>query len=88
MVTKSNSSKPVTTLKVTIDAMTNPENLNRLSDEDSPCIGICTTLFDDICQGCGRTIGEVSTWVVMSSEEKKGVWARIEKEGTAVRFTR
>nr|WP_231971196.1 DUF1289 domain-containing protein [Polynucleobacter necessarius] len=21
---------------------------------DSPCIGVCTTLYDEICQGCGR----------------------------------
>ncbi len=27
---------------------------------DSPCIGVCTTLYDEICQGCGRTLGEVS----------------------------
>ena len=57
-------------------------------DIDSPCIGICSTLFDDVCQGCGRTILEVSNWVLMSNEEKQDVWERIKKEGTAVRFTR
>ena len=55
---------------------------------DSPCIGICSTLFDDVCQGCGRTILEVSNWVLMSDQEKKIVWDRITAEGTAVRFTR
>jgi len=54
---------------------------------DSPCIGICSTLFDDVCKGCGRTIIEVSNWVAMSSEEKKQVWARITNEATAMRFT-
>ncbi|MEI7530634.1 MAG: DUF1289 domain-containing protein [Betaproteobacteria bacterium] len=53
---------------------------------DSPCIGICSTLFDDICRGCGRTIIEVSTWVGMSPAEKKQVWQRITEEGTAMRF--
>ncbi len=54
---------------------------------DSPCIGICSTLFDDVCKGCGRTIIEVSNWVAMSAEEKKQVWSRIMNEATAMRFT-
>ena len=40
------------------------------ADSDSPCIGVCTTLYDEICQGCGRTLGEVSNWVFFSQEEK------------------
>jgi predicted Fe-S protein YdhL (DUF1289 family) len=55
---------------------------------DSPCIGICSTLFDEICKGCGRTALEVSNWVFMSPEEKEIVWTRIQAEGTAMRFTR
>jgi len=55
---------------------------------DSPCIGICSTLFDDVCQGCGRTAVEVSNWVFLSDEEKLSVWRRITAEGTAVRFVR
>ncbi|NYI00070.1 DUF1289 domain-containing protein [Cupriavidus plantarum] len=55
---------------------------------DSPCIGICSTLFDEICQGCGRTASEVSNWVFFSDEEKQVVWARITAEGTARRFVR
>ena len=53
-------------------------------DSDSPCIGVCTTLYDDVCQGCGRTLGEVSN----SDEEKASVWRRIRAEGTATRFQR
>lgn len=53
---------------------------------DSPCIGICSTLFDEICQGCGRTAAEVSNWVFFSDEEKQVVWERITREGTAKRF--
>ncbi|HTR10413.1 MAG TPA: DUF1289 domain-containing protein [Paraburkholderia sp.] len=53
---------------------------------DSPCIGVCSTLFDDICKGCGRTAVEVSNWVFLSDAEKRAVWERIEREGTAMRF--
>ena len=60
---------------------------NSTENVDSPCIGICSTLFDDVCKGCGRTILEVSNWVAMSPAEKKGVWERITLEGTAMRFT-
>ena len=44
---------------------------------DSPCVGICTTLFDDTCRGCGRTMGEVANWVFFSDTEKQVVWQRI-----------
>ena len=57
-------------------------------ESDSPCIGICSTLYDEICQGCGRTLAEVSNWVFMTSEEKSIVWKRIRLEGTAMRFQR
>jgi uncharacterized protein len=53
---------------------------------DSPCIGVCSTLFDDVCKGCGRTALEVANWVFMSGEEKRVVWERIQREGTAMRF--
>jgi predicted Fe-S protein YdhL (DUF1289 family) len=55
---------------------------------DSPCIGVCSTLFDDVCKGCGRTAFEVSNWVFMSDEQKAAVWERIAREGTAMRFMR
>lgn len=57
-------------------------------ESDSPCIGVCTTLYDEICQGCGRTLNEVSNWVFFSNEEKTSVWKRIREEGTASRFQR
>lgn len=57
-------------------------------ESDSPCIGVCTTLYDEICQGCGRSLYEVSNWVFLSDEEKATVWKRIRTEGTAQRFQR
>ncbi|WP_338862066.1 DUF1289 domain-containing protein [Mycetohabitans rhizoxinica] len=58
------------------------------SQPDSPCIGVCSTLFDEVCKGCGRTAEEVSNWVFMTDDEKRAVWERITRDGTAMRFTR
>jgi predicted Fe-S protein YdhL (DUF1289 family) len=55
---------------------------------DSPCIGVCSTLFDDVCKGCGRTAFEVSNWVFLGDDEKRVIWERINREGSAMRFTR
>ncbi|WP_186179992.1 DUF1289 domain-containing protein [Burkholderia gladioli] len=59
---------------------------NLHDNPDSPCIGVCSTLFDDVCKGCGRTAFEVANWVFMSEEEKAAVWERITLDGTAMRF--
>ena len=40
-----------------------------------------STLFDDICRGCGRTAMEVANWVFMTEEEKREVWIRIKAQG-------
>ncbi|KVL03831.1 DUF1289 domain-containing protein [Burkholderia cepacia] len=55
---------------------------------DSPCVGVCSTLFDDVCKGCGRTADEVSHWVFMNDEERRAIWERIRREGRAMRFRR
>jgi len=51
------------------------------STADSPCVAVCSTLFDDICRGCGRTAMEVANWVMLSDEEKQAVWQRIRAQG-------
>lgn len=48
---------------------------------DSPCVAVCSTLFDDICRGCGRTAIEVSNWVFMDEAERQAVWTRILAQG-------
>jgi uncharacterized protein len=53
---------------------------------DSPCIGVCSTLFDDECKGCGRTVAEVSNWVFLSEDEKNSIWSRIKHENRALCF--
>ncbi|TAL77723.1 MAG: DUF1289 domain-containing protein [Burkholderiaceae bacterium] len=52
-----------------------------LAVSDSPCVAICSTLYDEICRGCGRTTMEVANWVFLSDEEKQAVWVRIKAQG-------
>lgn len=59
-----------------------------MSRPDSPCIGVCTTLYDEHCKGCGRTYVEVAQWNAMTAEEQEIIWQRVEAEGTAWRFNR
>lgn len=64
--------------------MTKPEHR-----PSSPCIAICSTSQgDDVCRGCGRTFKEVCDWLVMSDDQVDAVWARIESERTALRYTK
>lgn len=53
-----------------------------------PCIAVCTTLYTERCEGCGRTYMEVARWNEMSEPEREVVWQRIEAEGTAWRFNK
>ncbi|WP_144631553.1 DUF1289 domain-containing protein [Bordetella genomosp. 13] len=48
---------------------------------DSPCVAICSTLFDEVCRGCGRTAMEVANWVFLDEQEKRVIWARIKSQG-------
>ncbi|MGZ8290611.1 MAG: DUF1289 domain-containing protein [Telluria sp.] len=54
---------------------------------DTPCVAVCSTTFDDICRGCGRSVVEVAHWVAMSTEQKERVWLRILAEGYPRRNT-
>jgi predicted Fe-S protein YdhL (DUF1289 family) len=48
---------------------------------DTPCVAVCSTTFDEVCRGCGRTYIEVAHWVSMSDEDKEKVWVRILSQG-------
>jgi predicted Fe-S protein YdhL (DUF1289 family) len=48
---------------------------------DTPCVAVCSTTFDEVCRGCGRTAWEVAQWVTMTQEEKDIVWERITVQG-------
>ena len=45
----------------------------------SPCKSLCQIdKTDGTCLGCQRTLDEIRDWMVMSAEEKRAVWARLE----------
>jgi len=54
---------------------------------DTPCVAVCSTTFDEICRGCGRTVAEVAHWVSMTAEQKDAVWKRILAQGYPRRNT-
>lgn len=55
---------------------------------DSPCIAVCTTLYDEHCKGCGRTYIEVAQRSGMNDTDREVVWQRIETEATSWRFNK
>lgn len=68
----------------TPESSSNPSSADQsrsLAPSDSPCVAICSTLYDEICRGCGRTAMEVANWVFLSEEERLAVWARIKAQG-------
>lgn len=48
---------------------------------DTPCVAVCSTTFDEICRGCGRTVVEVATWVTLDEAAREIVWQRILAQG-------
>ena len=45
-----------------------------ISLANSPCNGVCSTSmapFDDICQGCGRSVEEIRDWETFPDFKKK-----------------
>ncbi len=45
----------------------------------SPCVSICALDEDDICVGCVRTGGEISICGLLSADEKREVFRRIDQ---------
>ena len=61
-----------------------PDDRDRVSvpeRADTPCVAVCSTTFDEVCRGCGRTVVEVAHWVSMTAEAKELVWTRILAQG-------
>lgn len=52
---------------------------------DTPCVAVCSTTFDAICRGCGRTAEEVAHWVTLTPQQKNAVWERITAQGYPTR---
>ncbi len=48
-------------------------------EPQSPCISICVLDEQDICQGCFRSAGEVTDWVMASASEKQAMLDRAQE---------
>jgi uncharacterized protein len=58
--------------------------INDTEDVPSPCISVCRVDADSgWCDGCLRTLGEISAWSRLSNDGKRGVWRIIEQRATA-----
>lgn len=50
----------------------------------SPCVKRCRlTPEGRHCEGCGRTLDEISRWARMDEAERQAVWQRLAHEGKA-----
>ena len=50
----------------------------------SPCISVCRiNASSGCCDGCLRTLGEISAWSQLDNDGKRGVWRIIEQRATA-----
>jgi predicted Fe-S protein YdhL (DUF1289 family) len=48
----------------------------------SPCIQVCRMdARSGLCQGCGRTIEEITLWSRLSEAGKRQVWAALPERG-------
>lgn len=43
---------------------------------ESPCVNICR-MQDGICEGCGRTLGEIAEWSSTTDDRRRAILARI-----------
>lgn len=52
----------------------------------SPCVGVCRMLAATaLCEGCWRSIDEVTVWGRASDAERLHIWAQIEaRQATAL----
>jgi uncharacterized protein len=53
----------------------------------SPCVRNCCLDDDNVCMGCGRSLGEIVAWGTASDEEKAAILAR-SRERARKRATR
>ena len=46
----------------------------------SPCVSVCRMAFaTGLCQGCLRTLEEITAWSKLDDEGKRAIWGRIEQ---------
>ena len=42
----------------------------------SPCVNICR-MKDGLCEGCGRTLGEIAEWSMATDDRRRAILDRI-----------
>ena len=47
----------------------------------TPCVGLCR-LKDNICQGCGRSIGEIAQWTQLTDQQRQAIVQRLNETHT------
>jgi len=53
------------------------EKLESSMDVASPCTGVCTLDFMDVCRGCQRTRDEIANWMSLSNGERQQIVDRL-----------
>lgn len=54
------------------------------SSVPSPCIAVCQLdSATDLCLGCRRHVDEIRDWPIMTAEEKRAAWGRIDERAAA-----
>jgi len=43
----------------------------------SPCVNICRMRRDGVCEGCGRTLGEIAEWSLATDDRRREILARL-----------
>lgn len=45
---------------------------------ESPCVGVCR-MQNGLCEGCGRTLGEIAEWSMAGDDRRREILVRIER---------
>jgi len=51
---------------------------------ESPCVGICSIDGNGYCEGCLRTMNEISRWPLMSTDERAAVFELLDSRARAL----
>ncbi len=63
-----------------------PDAVSAPAPTHSPCVSVCR--IDPAtgwCEGCLRTIDEIAHWSVLDDDEKRSIWAELDRRRRARR---
>jgi Predicted Fe-S protein len=77
---------------MTLASVASADQPDDAGEPDTPCVGVCSTGFDDVCRGCLRTAAEVGRWVEMSPAKSarsgRAFWPRAMSRDGVIEFSR